>query len=302
VIFLPYQAGGTRLVVVKAASAVHHPSLIASRVTKFLAFVVLVIARNALAQGEVSGRVVAADSGRPPVQGAEASLPKLGRTAISDSVGKYSLKNVPSGEYLMVIRAIGFKSESSTVFIDRDEVVSSDVVLTRTTLTTLPERRVEAAEERPPAKLLEFMERKKTSGTGHFITREEIAKAEGGVRQTGDVISTIPGVRVRRGSNKVWIASGRAFGGMKCSFCSNSAAGLNPADFAAGARPACFMDVYLDGVLVYDSRHPENGLFDVNTVPPEHIEGIEVYASGGQVPAKYNRTANQCGVVLIWTR
>jgi hypothetical protein len=300
--FLRSQTGGPRLESSKAASNVHHGSPIGFRLTTALLFAVVAFARIASAQGELSGRVMSADSGRPPVQGAEASIPKLGRTAMSDSVGRFSLKGVPPGEHLMVVRAIGFKSESSTVFIDRDEVISSDVVLTRTTPTALPERRIEAADERPPAKLVEFMERKKTSGTGHFITREEIAKAEGGVRQTGDVIAMIPGVRVRRGSNKIWIASGRAVGGMKCMFCSNALTGLDKADIAAGARPACFMDVYLDGVLVYDSRHPENGLFDVNTVPPEHIGGIEVYASGGQVPAKYNRTANQCGVVLIWTR
>ena len=279
----------------------HFSVSFASRVATHVALLMLLLSRGALAQGEVSGRVMAADSGRPPVPGAEASIPKLGRTVMSDSSGRFSLKNVPRGEHLMVIRAIGFKAESSTVFIDRDEVVSSDVVLTRTS-TTLPERRVEGAEERPPPKLVEFMERKKTSGTGHFITRDELTKAEGGVRQTGDVISMIPGVRVRRGGNKVWVASGRAVGGMKCAFCSNSLSGLHPADVAAGARPACFMDVYLDGVLVYDSTHPENGLFDVNTVPPEHIDGIEVYTSGPQVPAKYNRTANQCGVLLIWTR
>jgi hypothetical protein len=77
---------------------------------------------------------------------------------------------------------------------------------------------------------------------------------------------------------------------------------LNRADIAAGARPACFMDVYLNGAMIYDSRHPENGLFDVNSVPPEHIAGIEVYTSAAQIPAKYNRTGAGCGVLLIWTR
>ena len=73
-------------------------------------------------------------------------------------------------------------------------------------------------------------------------------------------------------------------------------------DWAAGARPACFMDVYIDGALAFDSRHSENGLLDVNTIPPEHIEGIEVYSSAAQIPAKYNRTGNNCGVLLIWLR
>lgn len=81
-----------------------------------------------------------------------------------------------------------------------------------------------------------------------------------------------------------------------------SVSGLLPSDVAAGARPACFMDVYLNGALVFDSRTPGNGLFDVNSVSPEHIAGIEVYTSTAQIPAKYDRTGGGCGVLLIWTR
>ncbi len=260
----------------------------------------LPISRAALAQGEISGRVVVADSGRPPVPGAEASIAELGRRVLSDSSGRFRLKEIPPGTHTVVLRAIGFKSESSLVTIDRDEVVSWDVVLARTTGTVLPERVITAPEGRPPAKLVEFSERQRL-GVGHFISRDQLAKAEGGMRQTGDIISLIPGVRVRRGSNKIWIASGRT-ASTGCAFCSMPASALDRADFAAGARPACFMDVYLDGALVFDSRHPGNGLFNVNAVQPEHISGIEVYVSAAQVPAKYNRTGNGCGVLLIWTR
>lgn len=255
-------------------------------------------AHRADAQGEISGRVLA-DSARLPVQGAEASIARLRVAVLSDSSGRFRLKDLPRGAHRVVLRAIGFKAESSLMTIDDDEVVSWDVVLTRATGTVLPER-VVTAPATPAAKLIEFTERKE-AGVGHFITREELAKAEGGLRQTGDVISLIPGVRVRRGSNKIWIATGRT-PSTGCAFCAMSVDQLNRADVAAGARPACFMDVYIDGALVFDSRHPENGLFDVNSVGPEHIAGIEVYSSAAQVPAKYNRTGNGCGVLLIWTR
>jgi hypothetical protein len=192
----------------------------------------------------------------------------------------------------VVVRAIGFRTESSTVTIDFDEVVSWDVVLTRSTGIVLPERVVSAsAPTTTPARLVEFMERRE-AGVGHFISREQLAKAEGGLRKTGDLIAILPGVNAKKGSNKVWIATGRA-SSTGCAFCSMSAAALNRADFAAGARPACFMDVYLDGAMVYDSRHPENGLFDVNSVPPEHIAGIEVYASARRSPR--NTTAPETG-------
>ena len=110
----------------------------------------------------------------------------------------------------------------------------------------------------------------------------------------------LPGVRVRRGSNKIWVASGRAINAGQCAFCRPG--NLLPIDIAAGARPACYMDVYLDGVLIFDSSKSQYGLFDVNTLQPETIAGIEVYTSASQIPAKYNRTAGGCGVLLIWTR
>jgi len=261
----------------------------------------LLIARDASAQGEIAGRVMSADSGRPPVPGVEATIARLQRTALSDSSGRFRFRNVPPGSHVVVFRAIGFSSESSTVTIDFDEVVSSDVVLTRATGgTVLPERVVTAPGAPPPAKLVEFVERQKL-GTGHFINRDQLAKAEGGFRQTGDLISLVPGVLVRRGSNKIWVASGRAWGA-GCAFCKRTVDSLLRSDVAAGARPACFVDVYIDGAMVFDSKYPQNGLFDVNSIPPEHIAGIEVYTGAAQIPAKYNRTGGGCGVLLIWTR
>jgi hypothetical protein len=261
---------------------------------------VLATARVSLAQSEISGRVTTSDSARVPVAGAEAVIPRLQLSVVTDSLGRFRLKDLPAGVHVLVIRAVGFRAESSSVSLQKDDVLSVDLRLTRSDVTALPERVVTAPGGRMPAKLVEFVERQKT-GTGHFIGRDVLAKAEGGLRQTGDLISNIPGVVVRRGSNKVWVATGRAISN-SCAFCKSPPTSLNPADFAAGARPACFMDVYLDGALIFDSRHPENGLFDANLVPPEHIGGIEVYTSAAQVPAKYNRTGGGCGVLLIWTR
>jgi hypothetical protein len=252
------------------------------------------------AQGEVSGRVLTADSLPLPVAGAEASIPRLQLTVQSDSLGRFRLKDLPAGMHLIVVRAVGFRAESSSVSLQKDDVLSIDLRLARSEATTLPERVVTAPAERTPAKLVEFVERQKT-GTGHFIDRKHLEKAEGGMRQTGDVISTIPGIVVRRGSNRIWVATGRAIS-TGCAFCAMSVGELDAADVAAGARPACFVDVYLDGALVFDSRQARLGLFDINTIPPEHIAGIEVYTSAAQIPAKYNRTGNGCGVVLIWTR
>ena len=255
---------------------------------------------EAFAQGEIAGRVTTSDSARAAVRGAEAVIARLQRTTSTDSLGGFRFENVPAGVHVVVFRAIGFQAESSTVEIERDDVVSLDIRLEISDATKLPERVVTAREERIPAKLVEFHERQQM-GIGHFIDRKQLERAEGGMRLTGDVISLIPGVRVRRGGNKAWIATSRASNPTgTCAFCPS--AKLSLPDWSAGARPACFMDVYVDGAMVFDSKHPEHGLFDVNTLQPEQVSGIEVYSSAAQIPVKYNRTAAGCGVLLIWTR
>jgi hypothetical protein len=205
-----------------------------------------------------------------------------------------------------VLRALGFQTDSVFVEVDPNEVVVRDFVLTR--LQLLPEQRIAASAPPPTGRMAEFYERKKLSN-GRFITRDEWLKAENGMRLTGDVIAKLPGVAVKRGGNKAWIATGAraANQGGGCAFCVGGKMGPPPkaptkADQAAGARPACYMDVYVDGALVFDSTYPENGLFDVNSIPPSQIEGIEVYTSAAQTPAKFNKTSNGCGVLVIWTR
>ena len=54
----------------------------------------------------------------------------------------------------------------------------------------------------------------------------------------------------------------------------------------------CVLDLYLDGARTADA--------DLNQVPPEWLEGIEIYA-GPDTPTEYSGP-NPCGVVLLWTR
>ena len=267
--------------------------------------VMVLTPRISHAQGEIIGRVLT-DSGRTPVASVRVSIVRLGKSAVSDSTGRFRLTNLPAGDHVVVLRALGYRSDSAEVEIEGSEVAVKDFELYRDPLA-LPRREITAPEARHEGKMAEFYERMK-AGPGRFVTRDELAKVEGGLMQTGDVLSKVSGVEVKRGSNRAWVASGRAVSANGCAFCSKGGSssrdvgGLNKADFNAGARPACYMDVYIDGVIAFDSTHPENGLFDVNTIPPSQIEGIEVYTSAAQIPARFNRTANGCGVMVIWTR
>lgn len=275
-------AGRTAAFAVAAALAVGSPS-------------------SLVAQGELQGRVVS-DSARLPIADAQASIARLGLTARSDSAGRFRLTGLPSGAHQVVVRALGFATDSTIVETAGNEVVASEFALKRSAVR-LPGQRI-TAPEAPfvSAKMATFRDRQK-AGIGHFVTRDMLAKAEGGT-PTGDVLSKLPGVNVKRGQSKAWIATGRAANAQgRCAFCKEGSTDINPADWAAGARPACYMDVYIDGILVYaDNQRPGVPLFDVNTLPPAHIEAMEVYTSAAQVPIQYNRTSSSCGVLLIWTR
>jgi hypothetical protein len=251
---------------------------------------------TALAQGELQGRIVAED-GRP-VAGAELALTALGLRAVSDSAGRVRIAGIPIGEHDVVVRAVGYAPESTTVVFDAAYVLSREFTLRRGAQALAG---VRVTGEAAPAPASEFEERRRL-GVGQFVDRDVLAAASN--RKLGDVLAAVPGVSVRRGGGRAWIASARGVQSGACAFCrTGSGPTLDPADRAAGARPACYMDVYLDGQLVFDSAARGGApLFDINTLDPDAIEGIEVYTSVAQVPTRYNRTANGFGVMLIWTR
>jgi len=257
----------------------------------------------ARAQATLVGRVLA-DSGRQPISGAQVSVARLRLTVVSDSAGRFRLGGLLPGDHFVVVRSLGFRADSALLEIEGDEVSSRDFVLKRQAVS-LPAQRVTASGGQRMGKLAGFHDRQQM-GIGHFIGRDVLERAEGRML-TGDLLAAhVPNVSVKRAQSKAWIATGRAVNAMGgCAFCrpGSCAQEFDRADCAAGASPACYMDVYLDGILVYDdTQRLRPPLFDVNSVPPTQIEAIEVYTSAAQVPAQFNRTSAGCGVMLIWTR
>lgn len=256
---------------------------------------------TAAAQAELKGRVLA-DSAGAPVAEAEVSVVGTALRAFTDSSGRFALATIPSGRQRIVVRAVGWTVDTSVVEFTPALAVFRDFTLSRQA-QRLGAVRVAAEAERPvPAKMAGFQDRRRM-GIGHFIDRAMLDRYSD--RRMSNVLSAVPGVLVRTGrSSKAWLASGRAInlpGGVfsRVSSCTDM---LDRADCAAGAKPACYLDVYLDGTLVFDSSGRQLPLFDINSLQPGTIEGIEVYSSASQIPAQYNRSAGGCGVMLIWTR
>ena len=231
---------------------------------------------DARAQGSVAGRVLAAET-RTPVTGAEVTVIGQPSRAVSDSLGRFSLRDVKAGTVFLITRAPGFRSDTARVEVYPDESISRDVLL-RPSATTLGEVVVR---EEPVSllsvKLRDFEERRRTAVGGRFLDSTTIRKWES--RRTGDLLSTIPGLVTRQGSS-AFVMAGRAI--------------VNP--FTRPAR--CFLDIYLDG----DPLAIANTQFDVNTISLTRVVAIEVYSGTVTRPAPYDKSVSGCGVLLIWTK
>jgi hypothetical protein len=262
-----------------------------------LALMLVAMPALANAQGDLHGRVLS-DSSGVPVVGAEVALPALHLSITTDSAGRFHFRGLKAGDHLVRWRALGFRADSVVVEIDDAEVTVKDFVLKRQVIT-LPETRVTAPEVAYKGKMAGFTERQKF-GIGHFIDRKMLDDGQGRSR-TGDLLTRVPGVVVVGSGPRAFIATGRSVSSGSCAFCRPAA--LSQADRQSGAQAnKCYMDVYLDGILIWDEGQRQQGLFDINSLDLGAIEGIEVYTSAAQTPAQYNRTSHGCGVLLIWTR
>jgi len=242
-------------------------------------------AQTALAAtASLSGRVLS-EPDRAPVANAEVRILDAPLVTRTDSTGAFRLDGVTVGEHMVYVRQLGFVGEGIKLVFEDSVVVAHDFVLARVqTLDT-----VSVAGKR--TSIPEFEDRRKL-GIGHFIARAALERQE--FRRLSEVLSTLPGLRIFRApGGEAWVVNGRV-----------GHANLVPDSFsrALGARPACYVDVWLDGTAMYSGGKTTGMLFDINTIPPATLEGVEFYASPAQTPIKYARYDNQCGVLVLWSR
>ena len=234
------------------------------------------------AQSSLAGRVLS-DSVRAPISNAEVVILRLGRSAITDSAGRYTLHGLEAGTYQVITRALGYQPDSSLVDIGPNESMSRDVHL-RPAAIALERVRVETEGVAPSAKISIFEERRKRSPGGKFLDAKEIQKWEG--RRTGDMFATIPGVDLHRAGMKSYATGSRA---------------IPPLTPSSRGEP-CYMDVYLDGALIYSKAAAGAQPFDLNSIPASHLAAVEVYSSAANIPPELNRTSKGCGVIALWTK
>ena len=239
-------------------------------------------------QGAVFTGTVLSEAKQAPISGVDVSLTDAGLSGRTDAKGVFRIVKIPAGTHEVSLRQIGYSplvlkiDFSDNVITDRQFVLTAAQVLDS----------VVVAGRR--ATIPEFEERRKL-GIGRFLTRDELAEQES--RRMSDVLAHIGGLRIERGTGggQAWISGGRG---------QMTVYDPDPLAKAMGAKPACYVDVWLDGIRLYTGQAGSMGqpLFNVNSMQPGDLEAIEYFAGAASVPPKYFRSGLDCGVLVLWTR
>lgn len=252
-----------------------------------LVFALCVASGAAVAQGAtLRGRVLTAGTERP-VAGAQVSV-EGGASVITDSSGAFTITGVAPGARVVAVRKIGFDAFQTRLDFRLGVATDADLLLTPS-VQQLPGVSVEVTVP-ANAKLREFEERRAIAAAGHFLVQADFDKRASSL--TSDILRPLPGIDMVRDSRRgsaMFVVGGRM-------------QAPRGAFDTGGSRPRpCFAAVVLDGAFVFSGLQGEPP-FDINSIGPAHIAGLEFYASSASIPARYGGTRNTCGLVVIWTR
>lgn len=225
--------------------------------------------------------VVTDASTAAPVAGVRVVIAATGRFATTDSLGRFELRDLPSGVIRFFFTSQGFprtsvvlafaKGETMVQAFEIDSTAAGSVAdstsrgqraqqLAATEVTAEPSRGVR----------YEDFERRMKTGRGQYITRLEIESRH--YNNLGDAARGLRGVTVECGGSSL-------SGGCRLKM---SRAGVS-----------CYPQYIVDG-------RPDN-FFGPNVAILD-IEGLEFYTGASDVPGEFAGVDAACGVVVIWTR
>lgn len=212
-----------------------------------------------------------------PLGSADVSVVGVGARVITEDGGRFRILQVPAGQYLLVVRRIGFAPTSGIVEVPANDTLRLSYILARTT-NLMDTVRVRAT--RVSMRMMDFDQRR-SQGVGQFITQEQIERR--GSRETSDFLRTLRGIDVSRITTEAFagtIALSKREGG----------------SVGGDGTGACSMQVLLDGIIL-----PR--FFNLDLLPPpKQIAGIEVYSGAATVPPQFGGADRRCGMILVWTR
>ena len=240
-------------------------ALLRTRVFGILALVCLAAPRIPAQTPGIALHATVADAATGVLlHGVEVKVRELGLSALSDILGDVRFPGIPSGDYTLEARLLGYERLNLSLKIGSRDSVAIMLLLRRASQQLPPVTVVDTAFDL----LSEFEQRRRRHIGGYFITEAEIRARHGS--KLGDIILTkIPGVGVLRFPD-----GGEMFYSRR-----------GPNNFLQGI---CAVTMYYDGVR-------SAGPGSIN-----EIGGIEFY-NPGFIPVRYRELGSGCGVMLIWS-
>ena len=226
--------------------------------------------------GVIDGIVT--DTVLQPLNAADVTIVGAGLRVVTGANGRFRMVQVPPGQYLLVVRRIGYAPTSGIVEVPEADTLRLSYSLERSTLA-LDTVRIKS--RRVTMRMVDF-EQRRLQGLGQFITQEEIERR--GSVQTSDFLRYMRGVQVSQNTTQV-------FGGTQV-YSRREGGGFD----GNQQQQFCPMQVLLDGIIL--PRY-----FNLDLLPPpKQIAGIEVYAGAATIPPQFGGVDRRCGVVAVWTR
>jgi outer membrane receptor protein involved in Fe transport len=226
--------------------------------------------------GQIVGRVMTnGDQALADVEITVLGQPRAG--TLSNQQGRFTVRDVEPGLIEVRFARLGYAPRTATLILQPGRTVE-----VAPTMVTQPIE-LEPIQVTVRSRFLDqngFYQRSEQAVGTQFTAREIEAVNPSSI---SDVIrGRVPGVRIRVGAyGPAGVSAGPAQGSVSQAV-------------TRGIGGLCVMGVYRDGV-------PEKQDLDLDQIPPEQIEAIEVF-TGLEVPVQYSSGANGCGVILIWTR
>jgi carboxypeptidase family protein len=217
--------------------------------------------------GVIDGTV--SDTALRPLENADITIIGTSVRVSTGSNGRFRVRSVPAGHYLVIVRRLGYRPTSGVVEVGDDTLRLSYTLSASVQL--LEGVRVE--EKSVSVRELEFLSRR--HGDGTFVTRDDIERRNPvGITDllrpilSIDVVSVGLGGHVavnRRGSMSLTVA--------RCPF-----------------------RIFLDDI-------PLPTPVDLDLLPPPStLIGIEIYSGSATVPPRYNIYGAGCGIILLWSK
>lgn len=235
---------------------------------ELLARTVLLPASDAATKnGKASVSGVVTREGARSNAGTRVELMGTGVVAVTNESGEFTMRNVPSGTRVLLIRHVGFVAQ--VVPVDLSSRVERQVKVTLPKFVELLDPVLVSARRAASLENVGFTRRRK-DGAGFFIGPEQLETQR--YAFLSDILRQVPSLRVSYGAHGDIVMPAR------------------------GVTSGC-VQYYLD-----KAPYVEMTLGDVNRfVAAREIVAIEVY-DPISTPVEYVRSGSDCTTILIWTR